>query len=324
MATTAASVAHLGVAEEKRVSESLFRQALRRLRRDRLTLMALSVLFTIGMLAVFAPNIQAALGVSYTRTNVTAAFLPPCIPSLGIGPAECNPSHILGTDDLGRDHFVRLLYGGRISLSIALAAAIISIVIGVGLGMVTGYFGGIVDDFIIWLITTLNSIPSLFLLLIVSSVIITNPNFSGTFLSGPFALVIILGFLGWTGTARLVRGETLSIREREYILGARAMGASSGRIMLIHILPNLISVVVITLALDIGSLILVEAGLSFLGLGVKAPEPSWGNMLSQAQTYFNKGPHLVVFPGLFIFLTVLCLYVIGDGIRDAFDPTQKD
>jgi len=324
MASQAASVASLEVAEEHRISESLLRQAGRRLRRDRLTLGALAVLFIVGLLAILAPVIEDTLGVSYTRTSVIEAFLPPCIPILGIGPTECNPRHILGTDDLGRDHFLRLLYGGRISLSIALASAIISILIGVSLGMITGYFGGIIDDLIIWLITTLNSIPSLFLLLIVSSVIITNPNFSGTFLSGPFALILILGFLGWTATARLVRGETLSIREREYILGARAMGASSSRIMLIHILPNLISVVVITLALDIGALILVEAGLSFLGLGVKAPEPSWGNMLSQAQTYFNKGPYLVVFPGLFIFLTVLCLYIIGDGIRDAFDPTQKD
>jgi peptide/nickel transport system permease protein len=136
--------------------------------------------------------------------------------------------------------------------------------------------------------------------------------------------VLVLGFLGWTGTTRLVRGETLSLREREFVISARAIGASPLRIMFSHILPNLFSVIVITLAIDIGSLILAEAGLSFLGLGIKEPFPSWGNMLSKSQEYFTQGGHLVVFPGLMIFLTVLCLYVIGDGVRDAFDPTAKE
>lgn len=318
------TIANLKLEEEQRVSESLFKQAMRRLRRDKLTLGALGIFFFITILSFSAPALEGVFGVNYTRTNVNNAFQPPCMPALGVGTEACDARHILGTDDLGRDHFTRLLYAGQISLGIAISAAIISIVIGVSLGMITGYYGGVVDDIIVWIITTLNSIPSLFLLLILSAVIITNPNFSGSFLSGPLALVGILGFLGWTGTTRLVRGETLSLREREYITSARALGASSFRIMFVHILPNLISVVVITLALDIGGLILVEAALSFLGLGVKAPAPSWGNMLTNAQTFFTKGIYLVIMPGLFIFLTVLCLYVIGDGIRDAFDPTQKD
>ena len=165
-----------------------------------------------------------------------------------------------------------------------------------------------------WVISTLNSIPSLFLLLIVAAVLQPSPS----------TLIIVLGFLGWTTTTRLVRGETLSIREREYIISARAAGASPMRIMFVHILPNLFSIIVITLAIDIGNLILVEAALSFLGLGIKAPIPSWGNMLTNAQSFFTKGAYLVVAPGLLIFVTVLCLYVIGDGLRDAFDPTAKD
>ncbi|MBZ0275129.1 MAG: ABC transporter permease [Anaerolineae bacterium] len=307
------SVTKLDVKEEVKVGESLTTLALRRLRRDWLTMIALAIVLLMAILSFSAPLIERALGVSYTRTDVTHAFLP-----------LNAPGHILGTDDLGRDHLARLLYAGQVSLGIAFSAAILSLTIGVVLGIITGYYGGMVDDFIVWFITTINSIPSLFLLLIVSAVILQNSNLSGTIFGGPFALVLILGLLGWTGTTRLVRGQTLSIREQEYIISARASGASPWRIMLVHILPNLFSVVVITLAIDIGVLILVEAGLSFLGFGVKPPTPSWGNMLTGAQTFFNKGIHLVIIPGLFIVITVLCLYVIGDGVRDAFDPTTVD
>jgi peptide/nickel transport system permease protein len=296
------------------VGDSLTTLALRRLRRDRLTLVAIAVIITLALLAIFAPFIEKEiLAVNYTKTNADKTFLP-------IG----SPGHILGTDDLGRDHLIRLLYAGQVSLGIAFAAAVLSVVIGVSLGVITGYYGGIVDDVVNWVITTLTSIPSLFLLLIVSAVILQNPLLSNSVFSGPFALVLILGLLGWTGTTRLVRGETLSIREREYIISARAAGASPWRIMFSHIVPNLFSVVVITLAIDIGGLILTESALSFLGLGVRPPTPSWGNMLTDAQTYFTKGPYLVVAPGLLIVITVLCLYVIGDGIRDAFDPTTVD
>lgn len=310
----AAAVVKLAVSDEQKSGESLTTLALRRLRRDKLTLIALAIIFILTLLSLAAPLIERyVLNVDFTRTNIEQAFLTPG--SLG---------HILGTDDLGRDQLARLLYAGQISLGIAFTAAILSLVIGVSLGVITGYYGGIVDDLVNWVITTLNSVPSLFLLLIFSAVILMNPNLSGTVLGGPFALVMILGLLGWTGTTRLVRGETLSLREREYIISAKAIGSSPLRIMFVHIIPNLLSIVVITLALDIGGLILVESALSFLGLGVRAPLASWGNMLSNAQTYFNKGIHLVIAPGLLIVVTVLCLYIIGDGIRDAFDPTTVD
>lgn len=312
-AQSQATVAKISSDNERAVGESLTKLALRRLRRDKLTLIAITIVIVLTLLALSAPMIERALGVSYTRTNVTSAFLP-------IG-AE---GHILGTDDLGRDHLARLLYAGQVSLGIAFTAALLSLGIGLTLGIITGYYGGIVDDIVIWVITTINSIPSLFLLLIVSAVILQNPNLSGTFFSGPFALVLILGLLGWTGTTRLVRGQTLSLREQEYIISARAVGASPLRIMFVHILPNLFSIVVITLAIDIGVLILVESALSFLGFGVKPPTPSWGNMLTNAQTFFTKGVHLVILPGLLIVATVLCLYIIGDGVRDAFDPTTVD
>lgn len=301
---TQASVTKLGNIEERQVGESLTTLALRRLCRDRLTIIAIGIVVMLALLSIAAPVIERLLGVDYTRTNVPEAFLP-------VG----SPGHVLGTDDLGRDHLARLLYAGQVSLGIGFTAAILSLGIGLSLGVITGYYGGIVDDLTNWVITTLNSIPALFLLLIVAAVI---PS------AGPLTLILVLGLLGWTGTTRLVRGETLSIREREYIISARAVGASPLRIMFAHIVPNLFSVVVITLAIDIGTLILVESALSFLGLGVKPPIPSWGNMLTNAQTFFTKGVHLVILPGMLIVITVLCLYIIGDGLRDAFDPTTVD
>ncbi len=282
------------------LGRSLIQTALVRLRRDKLTLIALSILLLLVVLAVLAPVISSQiLHVEYTRTNINDAFLP-------IGA----PGHLLGTDDLGRDHLARLLFGAQVSLGIATFSALLSLVIGVVAGVITGYFGGIVDDFVNWVITTLSSIPGLFLLLIIFAV------FSPT----PATIIITLGLLGWTGTARLVRGETLALREREFLVGARAIGASPWRIMASHIVPNVISVVVISLAIDIGGLILTEAALSFLGFGVRQPAASWGNMLTNAQEFFTKSVHLVVLPGLLITITVLCLYLVGDGLRDAFDP----
>ena len=289
--------------EEHYISESLWATAARRLRKDKLTLIAMTVILLLGLLAILAPVIsQNILGVDPNRTDVANKFL-----SIGA------PGHILGTDDLGRDHLARLLYAGQISLGIGFGAAILTMTIGLSIGVLTGYYGGIVDDIVNWVITTLDSIPALFLLLIISAVLSPSPE----------ALVIVLASIGWTGITRLVRGETIAMRGREFIVSARSIGASDLRIMFVHILPNLFSIATVTLAINVGNLILVESSLSFLGLGVKPPTPTWGNMLTNAQTFFTKGPHLVIMPGLLIVITVLCLYVIGDGVRDAFDPQMK-
>lgn len=289
--------------EEHYVSESLWATAARRLRRDKLTLIAMAIILLLGLSAVAAPAISdGLLNVDPIRTDVANKFL-----SIGA------PGHIMGTDDLGRDHLARLLWAGQISLGIGFGAAILTMTIGLSIGVLTGFYGGLVDDFVNWLITTLDSIPALFLLLIISAVLSPSPQ----------ALVIVLASIGWTGITRLVRGETIAMRGREFIISARSIGASDLRIMFVHILPNLFSIVTVTLAINIGNLILVESSLSFLGLGVKPPTPTWGNMLTNAQTFFTKGPHLVIMPGLLIVITVLCLYVIGDGVRDAFDPKMK-
>ena len=164
------------------------------------------------------------------------------------------------------------------------------------------------------MITTINSVPFFFIILIIAAIL--SP--------GAQTLILVLGLLGWTGTTRLVRGETLGLREREFVISARAIGATRIQIMFSHILPNLISIILINLAIDIGVIILVEASLSFLGVGVKPPTATWGNMLTNAQTFFTHGPYLVFWPGFMIFLTVLCLYVLGDGLRDAFAPTTVE
>lgn len=282
-------------------SESLYRKAFRRLVNDRLSMLMVFIIILLVVFSFSANAIEGWFDVSYRTTNPTNAFQ-------GIG-AEGHP---LGTDDLGRDHLARLARAGQITLGIAFAAALLSLTIGLSVGVATGYYGGVVDDIIMWMITTINSIPSLFLLVIVAAVL--RP--------GPLTLIMVLGLLGWTGTTRLVRGETLALKEREFVVSARSMGSSDLRIMATHIAPNLISIVVVTLAIDIGSLMLAEAALSFLGLGVQPPTPTWGNMLTGAQGFIKnvESRHLAILPGILITLTVLCLYVIGDGIRDAFDP----
>jgi peptide/nickel transport system permease protein len=184
------------------------------------------------------------------------------------------------------------------------------ILIGVALGLLAGFYGGRVDDFITWAVNTLSSIPPLFILLIVAA--IWQPSAE--------ALVIILALTGWVGTSRLVRAEVLSLKERDYVLAARALGASDRRLLFSHIFPNLMSIVIVTGSIIAGNLILVESGLSFLGVGVQPPVPTWGNMLTDSRTYFVTGVHLVIWPGLLIMVTVMCFYLVGDGLRDALDP----
>lgn len=288
------------------VGESLTKLALRRLRRDYLTLFALFVIILLAILSLLAPVVSDLLDVSYRATNPQNKFQP--INSEG---------HILGTDELGRDMLARLLYAGRVSLGISFSAAVCSILVGVTIGLLAGYYQGsrfgFIDDLIMWFVTTLNSIPTLMLLILIGAV----------FKPSVMTIILILTLISWSTTMRLVRGETLAQREREYIISARAIGAGARRIMFIHVLPNVFSVLIITLAIDIGTLILVESALSFLGVGVRPPTPSWGNMLTAAQASFRQAEHLSILPGLLIVTTVLCLYLIGDGLRDAFDPRSQ-
>jgi peptide/nickel transport system permease protein len=299
---SSSSVINLNPPEQQLRSESLFTKAIRRLRRDYITLTAAGVVLLFTLLSIFAPLINTyILQVDPDATSANT-FAP-------IG----TPGHILGTDDVGRDQLARLLVAGQVSLGIGFSGAIISLTIGLVLGVVTGYFGGIVDDVMNWVITTLDSIPSLYLLILIAAI----------FKPDAASLILAIALISWTGVTRIIRGQTFAIRNLDYVLSARALGASPWRVMFIHIVPNLISITAIVLMRAIGGLMLAEAGLSFLGLGVQPPQATWGNMLTKAQQYFTLGAHLIIAPGLLISITVLCLYVIGDGIRDAFDPTSS-
>jgi len=220
--------------------------------------------------------------------------------------------HILGTDDVGRDTFTRLLYGGRVSLSVGLVSAGISVLVGVCLGVMAGYFGGWVDMFIMRLVDIFMSMP--FYVITITIAAIFGPSI--------WNVMIMTGLLGWTNIARIVRAQTLTLREIEYVEASRALGLNSREIMFRHIVPNTLGLIIVYATLGIASGILSEAGLSYLGLGVKQPQPSWGNMLSSAQSLrvLTNYWWLWVPPGILVFLTVLSINLVGDGLRDAFDP----
>ena len=306
MATAQTTVAGVRVEiPTRRASAGLWANAWYRLRRDRLTIVAASVVILMILLSVAAPLLAAyAFGTSFEAQNLSRTYSAPTLDP---------PSYLLGSDEVGRSQVVRLLYGGQVSLFVGFVAAFIQLTIGVLLGLFAGYFRGRVDDLITWFITTLNSIPSIFLLIIISAL----------FAPGPLTLTIIIGMLFWTGITNFVRGQTFALREREFVTAARTVGATSWRIMLRHILPNVLPLIFVLTAIDVGTIILAESALSYLGLGIIPPTPSWGNMLSNAAAYFNRAPWLVVSPGAMIFLTVLCLYLVGDGLRDALDPRLK-
>jgi ABC-type dipeptide/oligopeptide/nickel transport system permease subunit len=217
---------------------------------------------------------------------------------------------LLGADTFGRDVLSRLIYGARISLGVGIAVQASSLVIGVGLGLMAGFFGGRADQIIMRTTEVVFAFPGLLFAIAIMAVI--GPSLYNVFLA--------LGLVSWTSLARVVRGQVLGLKEQEYIEAARAVGASNARIIVRHILPNTLAAVTVLVTLGIGSAILAEAGLSFLGLGAQPPEPSWGSMLSAGRDYLQQAPWLSLYPGLAIFLTVMGFNLLGDGIRDLLDP----
>lgn len=236
--------------------------------------------------------------------------------AIDLGSIRQAPSrgHWMGTDDLGRDLFTRVLYGGRISIAIGILSAVIATGLGSAIGAVSGFYGGRVDNVLMRLTDVVYSIPTLPLLIVLSS-------YSQAVVS---SMALIIGLLSWMATARVVRGEVLAIKQRAYVEAARSLGATNLRLILRHILPNAIGPIVVGATLAVGNAIILESSLSFLGLGVQPPTPTWGNMLMDAQSTMATKPWLTIFPGLAILLVVLSVNFIGDGLQDALDPTARD
>jgi len=221
--------------------------------------------------------------------------------------------HLMGTDELGHDQFTRVLFGGRISLLIGLTAALVGTATGTLIGALAGYYGGRLDNILMRFTDIAFSIPTLPLLIVISAF---------TRSSIPI-MILVIGGLSWMATARVVRGSVLSIKQQDFITAARMIGARDSEIILRHILPNILGPIVVGATLSVGGAIITESALSFLGLGVQPPTPSWGNMLQDSQATMASKPWLTIFPGLAILITVLCVNFIGDGLQDALDPTQR-
>ena len=221
--------------------------------------------------------------------------------------------HLMGTDELGHDQFTRVLFGGRISLVIGLTAALVGTAFGTLMGALAGYYGGRLDNLLMRFTDIAFSIPTLPLLIVI-----------GAFTKSSLPImVLVIGGLSWMATARVVRGSVLSIKQQDFITAARMIGAPDSHIIIYHILPNILGPIVVGATLGVGGAIITESALSFLGLGVQPPTPSWGNMLHDSQATMASKPWLTIFPGLAILITVLCINFIGDGLQDALDPTQR-
>jgi len=281
-----------------------------RLRRDRLTLAAIVLLGLVVLLTLAGPSVAQGLwGLDPYRQTLARRNQPP---------SSTNP---FGTDDLGRDVLARTLAAGRVSFSIGMIIAVVSLIVGVPVGLASGYFGGRFDDVSNAVIQTLANIPSLFLLILLAAMLRSSPLSDA--LSWTLVMAVIIGLLGWMGTARQVRGMTFSVRERDYVRAAEALGASSSRIIFRHLLPNVFSIVSVIAGFEIAGGILAESGLSYLGLGVQPPTASWGNMLGGSLENVTRAPWLVLFPGLAICLTTLAIFLVADGLRDALDPRLR-
>lgn len=248
---------------------------------------------------------------------LTAQWIAPYDPNntnLRLRGASPTASHPFGNDDIGRDILSRIMYGARVALLVGITSTTIAVTIGVIVGAMAGYFGGWVDFVLSRLIDTLMAFPILALLLTLSAVL--GPSLRN--------VIIIVGVTFWASYARVIRAEVLSLRERDYVLAARASGASDSRVIMRHIVPNAIGPVIILASLAVGGVIIFESALSFLGMGISRPTPSWGTMLSDGRDHIRNYPHIAIAPGLAIALTVLAFNLIGDGLRDALDPRERN
>ncbi|KQZ42722.1 MULTISPECIES: ABC transporter permease [Ensifer] len=279
--------------------QSYSRRVVRRFLKHRLAVASLAFLLLMTIVIVIGPFLSPY---SFDGQDFTLIGSP--------GPMTAE--HWLGTDELGRDVMTRLIYGGRVSLAVGLAGAIIATIAGTLVGALSGFYRGLSDMLLMRFTDVMLSIPTLPLVLLLS----------GLFRPNPPLLVAIVGMLIWMGTARLVRSQFLALREREFVEAARALGAGGARLMFRHILPNAIGPITVAATLAVGSAIMLESALSFLGFGIQPPVPTWGNLLNSASPWLSVAPWLAIPPGLLILCTVLAVNFLGDGLRDAMEPKE--
>jgi peptide/nickel transport system permease protein len=327
-----AQVESMSLSNDYPKEESPWKLVFRRFRKHKLAMISLGVMIVLFLITLFARQITPF---EVDEITVGNYFLKP-----GSVQEATGRVHILGTDHLGRDLFSRLIYAGRISLTVALLSVLISSVIGVTIGAISGYYGGWVDNLLMRIVEFFLTIPSLPILLIISAMLLKNQDaipIPRVFLelAGKLMLlevrearqavliVLVLAGLGWLTSAQLMRGMVLSLRNQTFVEAAKAMGAGGGWIIFRHMIPNAMAPIIVDASLNMANYVVAEAALSFLGFGIQEPIPTWGNMLSATQAYMLDMPWLPLIPGLPIFLCSLAFNYIGDGLRDALDPRLK-
>jgi peptide/nickel transport system permease protein len=285
-------------------AQGYWRESWSRLRSNRVALGAAAIIATMALLALFAPLFERFVThYAYDQQDIPGAFAAPGL------------HHWLGSDELGRDTLTRLVVGARVSLEVAFLTVALYLTIGATVGIVAAYYGGWIDLVLMRVVDVLLAIPAVYLLILFATLqpFHLSPHSPGT-------LAVIIAIVSWGGLARVLRADALSVRQRDYVLATRSIGATDLRVMLRHVLPNVLPSMIVAASLGVGAVILLEAALDFIALGIRAPEPSWGNMLFNAQSYFFHSAWLAVIPGIAIAVTVMSANLLGNALRDALDP----
>lgn len=313
-AQTGSRPIQLTAEEARKKSQTLLQRAIRRFLRHRMAVIGSLILLGIILFVTVGSAFFSERDANFNDTRRRLQ-----------SPSNAHP---FGTDTIGRDILARSIYGGQISLLIGITAVTMMVAVGTTIGVVTGYFGGVVDSILMRFTEAMLSIPSLLLLLVMARFFagkIPQQQLLGRSFSGSvIVIILVIGLTSWMGLSRIVRSTVLSLRESEFVVAARALGATNRRIILMHILPNTLAPVIVAATLGVAGAILSEAYISFLGLGVQAPTATWGNMLEGSRQYIETAPWLWVFPGLLIILTVMSINYVGDGLRDALDPRSDN
>ena len=298
------SVASLQVPEPDQSADTLVGFFWRRFRRHKMALVGSLIMLVLTLAMAAAPLVAPY---SPTDQNLRYRLKPP------------TAEHWMGTDDLGCDIFTRILYGGRISLTVGLLAMLVSITLGTVIGLLAGFYGGWIDAFLMRMTEVFLSVPRLFILIVLTTWL-RAANLAWARPGSFWPIAVVIGLLAWMGVARLVRAGTLELRQLEFVQATIALGGSDPRVLFQHILPNVASPIIVSATLGLAGAIISESGLSYLGFGVQLPTPTWGNMLSNTQNQMLTAPWTAIFPGLMIFVVVIAINYLGDGLRDALDP----